>query len=117
MTELLLPTTEVRAALSRKGFANSELEWMRCTVNDFGGPFLAELRTGMRLIGTQHQTFRMRREQAEAVNLTHAYFLSRWAEDMHAFPRFLWNAKRCASARHSPHIIWLENWVPSAYSW
>ena len=35
----------------------------------------------------------MRREQAEAVNVTHAYFLSRWAEDMHAVPRFLWNAK------------------------
>ena len=83
---------EVRAALSRKGFANSELEWMRCTVNDLR-TVLAELRTGMRLIGTHHQTFRMRREQAEAVNLTHAYFLSRWAEDMHAVPRFLWNAK------------------------
>ena len=35
----------------------------------------------------------MRREQAEAVKMTHAYFLSRWAEDMHAVPRFLWNAK------------------------
>ena len=35
----------------------------------------------------------MRREQAEAVKVTHAYFLSRWAEDMHAVPRFLWNAK------------------------
>jgi hypothetical protein len=27
------------------------------------------------------------------VKATHAYFLSRWAEDMHAVPRFLWNAK------------------------
>jgi hypothetical protein len=35
----------------------------------------------------------MRKEQAEAVNLTHAYFLSRWAEDANAAPRFLWNAK------------------------
>lgn len=35
----------------------------------------------------------MRQEQAEAVNLTHAYFLSRWAEDANAAPRFLWNAK------------------------
>jgi hypothetical protein len=35
----------------------------------------------------------MRREQAEAVNKTHAYFHSIWKEDMHAVPRFLWNAK------------------------
>src|ERR1700728_3380306 len=35
----------------------------------------------------------MRREQAEAVKVTHVYFHSRWEEDMHAVPRFLWNAK------------------------
>ena len=83
---------EVRAALVRKGFANSELEWMRCSVMDLQ-TVLTELRTGKKLIGDRHQTFPMRREQTEAVNLTHAYFLSRWAEDMHAVPRFLWNAK------------------------
>ena len=35
----------------------------------------------------------MRREQAAAVKVTHAYFHSRWEEDMRAVPRFLWNAK------------------------
>ena len=35
----------------------------------------------------------MRREQAEAVRQTHAYFLSCWTDDTHAVPRFLWNAK------------------------
>ena len=35
----------------------------------------------------------MRREQAEAVDKTHRYFVSLWAENMHAVPRFLWNAK------------------------
>ena len=35
----------------------------------------------------------MRREQTEAVNKTHAYFHSIWNEDMHAVPRYLWNAK------------------------
>jgi hypothetical protein len=82
----------VRAALVRKGFENTELEWMRCTVKDVK-TVLTELRTGQRFAGTHHQTFLMRREQAEAVKATHAYFLSRWAEDMHAVPRFLWNAK------------------------
>ena len=83
---------EVRAALVRKGFENPDLEWMRCTVKDVK-TVLTELRTGQRFTGTHHQTFPLRREQAEAVNATHAYFLSRWREDKHAVPRFLWNAK------------------------
>jgi hypothetical protein len=83
---------EVRAALVKKGFENTELEWMRCTVADVQ-TVLTELRTGQRFIGTHHETFPMRREQAEAVNKTHAYFHSIWKEDIHAVPRFLWNAK------------------------
>ena len=82
----------VRAALVKKGFENTELEWMRCTVEDVQ-TVLTELRTGQRFTGTHHETFAMRREQAEAVNKTHAYFHSIWKEDMHAVPRFLWNAK------------------------
>lgn len=83
---------EVRAALFNKGFENMQLEWMRCTVADVQ-TVLAELRTGRALTGTHHETFLMRREQIEAVNKTHAYFHSIWKEDMHAVPRFLWNAK------------------------
>ncbi|SLN20831.1 hypothetical protein PSA7680_00768 [Pseudoruegeria aquimaris] len=83
---------EVRAALERKGFERVQGEWVRCTLADLR-TVLTELRTGQRLSGTHHQTFPMRREQAEAVRLTHEYYLSRWAEDMHAVPRFLWNAK------------------------
>lgn len=83
---------DVRAALVRKKFSNTELEWVRCTLQDVK-TVLNELRTGQLFTGTHHQTFPMRREQTEAVKVTHAYFLSRWAEDMHAVPRFLWNAK------------------------
>ena len=83
---------EVRAALRRKGFENAELEWMRCSVNDVKTA-LTELRTGQRFTGNHHETFGMRPEQAEAVHKTHAYFHSIWQEDMHAVPRFLWNAK------------------------
>jgi hypothetical protein len=83
---------EVRRALVRKKFENSELEWMRCTLADVQ-TVLAELRTGLRFTGTHHETFPMRAEQAEAVKKTHAYFHSIWKEDMHAVPRFLWNAK------------------------
>jgi hypothetical protein len=83
---------EVRAALVKKGFENVELEWMRCAVADVQ-TVLTELRTGQRFAGTHHATFPMRQEQAEAVNKTHAYFHDLWKEDMHAVPRFLWNAK------------------------
>jgi hypothetical protein len=83
---------EVRAALVRKGFESAELEWVRCSVKDVKTA-LTELLTGQRFAGTHHETFAMRREQADAVNKTHAYFHSIWKEDMHAVPRFLWNAK------------------------
>jgi hypothetical protein len=83
---------EVRAALARKGREQSDGEWMRCTVEDIR-QVLAELRTGKRFSGSHHLDFAMRAEQAEAVRKTHAYFHSIWQEDMHAVPRFLWNAK------------------------
>ncbi len=83
---------QVRAALVGKGFEKVELEWMRCSVADLR-TVLTELRTGQHLTGTHHETFVMRQEQTEAVNKTHAYFHSIWKEDMHAVPRFLWNAK------------------------
>ena len=83
---------DVRAALVKKKFENTELEWMHCSVRELK-TVLAELRTGQRFTGTHDQTFPMRREQVEAVNRTHAYFHSIWKEDMHAVPRYLWNAK------------------------
>lgn len=83
---------EVRAALIKKGCENAELEWMRCTLKDIKTA-LNELRTGQKFTGTHSETFPMRREQADAVNKTHAYFHSIWKEDIHAVPRFLWNAK------------------------
>jgi hypothetical protein len=83
---------DVRAALVRKKFANPELEWMRCSIQDLK-TVLTELRTGQRFTGTHHQTFKMRREQTEAVGKTFDYFHSIWSEDQRAVPRFLWNAK------------------------
>jgi len=83
---------EVRAALVKKKFANTELEWMRCTLKDLKAVLIA-LRTGQQIAGTRDQNFSMRVEQRAAVEKTHAYFHSIWKEDMHAVPRFLWNAK------------------------
>jgi hypothetical protein len=83
---------EVRSALVKKGFENTTLEWVRCTVADVA-TVLAELRTGQRLGGTHHETFDLRDEQLDAVNKTRDYYQSIWAEDANAAPRFLWNAK------------------------
>src|SRR4051812_24896866 len=88
----ILTDRYVRGSLVKKGFTNTELEWMRCSVDDVR-TVLTELRTGQQLTGIRHETFSMRREQAEAVTKTHSYFHSIWKEDMHAVPRFLWNAK------------------------
>ena len=82
----------VRAALEKKGFPKAELEWMRCSVDDVR-TVLTELRTGQQFTGIHNETFPLRREQAEAVEKTYAYFHSIWREDEHAVPRFLWNAK------------------------
>ena len=88
--------SEVRRRLIDKGFENvvigSSREWMRCAPDDVKTA-VTELRKGLKFAGTRHQTFRMRGEQAEAVNRTHAYFHSIWKEDTQAVPRFLWNAK------------------------
>jgi len=83
---------DVRARLRAKNFPKVDLEWMTCKPIDVQVA-ITELRTGKPLTGSHHKTFAMRPEQAEAVNKTHAYFHSIWKEDMHAVPRFLWNAK------------------------
>ena len=87
---------DVRQRLIDKKFDNVKIgastEWMRCSPADVKTA-ITELQNGLILSGTHHETFPMRREQAEAVEQTRAYYLSRWAEDAKAVPRFLWNAK------------------------
>ena len=83
---------DVRRRLADKGFEGTTGEWVRCGVDDVLTA-ITELRTGEKLSGTHHATFPMRAEQRAAVDKTHAYFHSIWSEDMHAVPRFLWNAK------------------------
>jgi len=83
---------QVRAALIKKKFENPEGEWMRCSVKDVKA-VLHSLRTGKPIAGTRDLAFPMRAEQRTAVLKTHDYFHSIWKEDIHAVPRFLWNAK------------------------
>jgi hypothetical protein len=71
----LFSDREVRAALVKKGCERGELEWMRCTVADVQ-TMITELRTGRQVTGARHATFALRREQAAAVDKTHAAHLS-----------------------------------------
>ena len=87
---------DVRQRLTEKGFENviveGSIEWMRCTPDDVKTA-ITELQRGLRLTGSHHETFSMRREQREAVEKTLSYYNSIWEEDSDAVPRFLWNAK------------------------
>src|SRR3546814_3809271 len=88
--------SDVRQRLIEMGFENvvigASREWKRCSPTDVKTA-VAELQKGLRLSGTHHDDFPMRREQAEAVEQTLVYYQSRLAEDAKAVPRFLWNAK------------------------
>ncbi len=92
----LISDVDVRRRLTEKNFENvvfeSSKEWMRCTADDVRTA-IAELRAGKQYEGTHHATFPMRKEQASAVEKTHEYFESIWADDADAVPEFLWNAK------------------------
>jgi len=63
----------VRDRLKEKGFENVELEWMRCTAKDVEVA-ITELRTGQARVGTHHEDFKLRTEQAAAVKKTADYY-------------------------------------------
>ena len=87
---------DVRQRLIEKGFENvvigASREWMRCAPGDVKAALL-ELQKGLRFETARIDDFPPREEQVAAVEKTYAYFQSRWAENVHAVPRFLWNAK------------------------
>lgn len=87
---------DVHAILRRKGFQQlnegESREWFRCTVDDVMAA-ITELRTGIRLDTARTKTFKMRPEQAAAVEKTIEYFKAAKKEDPNRAPKFLWNAK------------------------
>jgi len=83
---------DVRNRLKQKHFENPQLEWMRCSVADVHSA-INELRTGASFAASRDQSFPMRKEQADAVEMTLDYFASVRAESEDAVPEFLWNAK------------------------
>ncbi|WP_018676706.1 GIY-YIG nuclease family protein [Riemerella columbina] len=81
----------IHKRLKNKHFPNPNGEWFECAVEDIKAALLAE-RKG--IINEEHRTcdFKMRPEQARAVQKTVQYFRSFETEE-NITPHFLWNAK------------------------
>ena len=83
---------DVHSILRRKGIKAVGGEWFNCTVEDVQAAIVA-LKTGTENAENRTQTFKMRPEQAQAVDKTIAYYKNMEAEDAGRIPKFLWNAK------------------------
>lgn len=83
---------DVHRHLRARGFPNTSNEWFRCTVNDVKAAILA-VRERRANIDGRTQSFKMRPEQQEAVEMTADYFTRAVTEQPGRTPHFLWNAK------------------------
>ena len=83
---------DIHRELRRRGFANPDGEWFRCTLKDVQAAYIA-VKTGTENAESRTSSFKMRPEQREAVEKTMAYFASAKKEYPDRAPKFLWNAK------------------------
>lgn len=83
---------DIHRHLRKKGFRNPAGEWFECSVDDVLAAILA-VREGKDNDENRTQDFKMRPEQAAAVEKTATYFSSFADEGANHTPHFLWNAK------------------------
>ncbi|GAO77201.1 GIY-YIG nuclease family protein [Sphingopyxis sp. C-1] len=83
---------DIHRYLRKKGFRNPAGEWFECEVDDVLAAILA-VREGIDNDDSRTQNFKMRPEQAAAVEKTARYFSSFRDEGTSETPHFLWNAK------------------------
>ncbi|MBU1153560.1 GIY-YIG nuclease family protein, partial [bacterium] len=83
---------DVHRYLRQKGIKNPDGEWFKCAVDDVKSAIIA-VKTGEMNEENRSLDFKMRPEQAEAVEKTAAYFKSLRKENPDKTPHFLWNAK------------------------
>jgi len=83
---------EVHRWLRQQGVPNPDGEWFACPVNKVKAAVIA-VRTGQMNEESRSSDFKMRPEQADAVEKTAAYFKRMRREDPDKTPHFLWNAK------------------------
>lgn len=83
---------DIHRYLRQKGIKNPEGEWFRCEVDAVKSAIIA-IKTGEENEENRSLDFKMRPEQAEAVEKTAAYFNNFKKESPEKTPHFLWNAK------------------------
>lgn len=88
---------EVHAVLKAKGkkqlnAGEDRNEWFKCSIADVKAAIVA-VQTGAENYENRTQTFAMRPEQEDAVDVTMRYFKSAYEEGSGRTPKFLWNAK------------------------
>ena len=83
---------DIHRYLRKRGFRNPAGEWFECEVDDVLAAILA-VREGIDNDDNRTQDFKMRPEQAAAVEKTARYFTSFKDEGTNETPHFLWNAK------------------------
>lgn len=83
---------DIHRQLRKKGVRNPAGEWFECDVDDVRAAVLA-VREGIDNEDNRTQNFKMRPEQAAAVEKTSQYFASFDGEGGNHTPHFLWNAK------------------------
>jgi len=82
----------VHRYLKAQGVKNPDGEWFACSLQQVKAAILA-IRNGEENVENRTLTFKMRPEQAEAVEKTIQYFDSFKRENPNKVPHFLWNAK------------------------
>ena len=89
---------DVHRVLERKGFRaardkdGKKTEFFKCSLSDVKSAILA-VKTGTENAENRTETFGMRPEQKQAVELTEKYFLSEKKASSNRSPKFLWNCK------------------------
>lgn len=88
---------DIHAVLKKKGIpqlnaGDDKNEWYKCDVNMVKAAIIA-VQNGTANIENRSSTFKMRPEQACAVNMTIDYFNRAKKDDSTRVPKFLWNAK------------------------
>ncbi|MEP6754713.1 MAG: GIY-YIG nuclease family protein, partial [Chthonomonadales bacterium] len=83
---------DVHRQLRAAGIPNPDGEWFECSVEPIKAAVLA-VRNSAQMDAYRSLNFKMRPEQAEAVEITANYFENFVRENVNKSPHFLWNAK------------------------
>jgi len=83
---------DVHRYLRQRGIRNPNGEWFKCKVEDVKSAIIT-IKTGEKNEENRSLDFKMRPEQAEAVEKTATYFKSFRKDNSAKIPHFLWNAK------------------------